>query len=171
MHRALIVKFQVDVQNSILILVINHLFSPLIVRLGLFAVGLGQTLALTIERDARPDHGLRILLPDRVLKRCIIRLRRRYCKHVRDVLYLQGKALLLGTQLHQPRIGRMCRKNFCDAHDGNIRCLSALLPSMQEKKHCDQQQQTYGSRHDFPTTRFPEFHASPSVMEVLRKHG
>ena len=100
MHRALIIDLRVDVCDRILILVVDLLLPPLVVVLRLLAVDLGQAFALTIELDACADHGLRILLPDGVLKRRIVRRRRRQRKHLRDIPHRKSKGRLLGAQLH-----------------------------------------------------------------------
>ena len=166
MHRALIVDLQVDVCDRILILVVDLLLPPLVVVLRLLAVDLSQAFALTLEFDACADHGLRILLPDRVLKRRIVRRRRRQRKHLRDIPHRKSKGRLLGAQLHQPCIGGMRSEHLGDTHDSDILRRTGLLPRGQEIAHGGNHEEHDTPCQNLSAPRLPEFHASPSVTKL-----
>ena len=168
MHGALIVDLEVDVQNGVQILVVDRLFACLIVRLCLLAVDLSQALSLTLEFDARRDDRLRVLLPNGVIKRRSLRLRRLDLRRCRHIPHKQCQAALLGTQFLQLRIGRMSRENLFDAHGSDIAGLFRSFMPRHEEEHSKEEQKASAAREDLPAPRFPKLrHAPPSLYLLL----
>ena len=119
-HRPLIVNLEVNVQNSVQIVVVNRLLTRLVVRLRLLAIELRQSLLFALKRNACRDHRLCIFLPDGVLKRCIIRLGRLNFGQLGEIAQEQRECLFLCAQFAQMCIGGMCRKNLRKTHRADL---------------------------------------------------
>ena len=80
-HLLLIIQLQIQVQDGIEIFVIESRPLCLISGLGLFPIFLLNGLAFSLQLHSGPYDSLGIFLPDRILERLAISLRRLHSEH------------------------------------------------------------------------------------------